>query len=102
MSTWRTAETVISEKNLQCCALLRALLLEVECLSTAVLQSGTCDNQLSDRLLDSAKETCQIRASTEQGLGCACPIIPFFMGNYFQLMKFQTHILVFLGIARVN
>lgn len=65
--------------------------------------SGICDNQLSDRLLDSAsKETCQLCASTGQGLGCLCPILPFFMDNYFHLMKFWTHMLVFLGISRVN
>lgn len=57
--------------------MLRTVLLEVGCLSPAVPQSGTRDNQLSDRLLDSAgKETCQIRASTEQGLGRSCPIVP--------------------------
>lgn len=100
MSSWGTAETVISVKR-QCCALLRTVLLEAGCLSTAVPQSATCDNQLSDRLRGSAsKETSQLCASSEQA-GVFMSHSTIFHG---QLLSSQlwTYILVFLCIARVN
>lgn len=83
------------------------MLLEVGCLSTAVPQSGACDNLLSGRLLDSANKeftdtsvTCFYRARA----GMFKSHRPIFHGQLlsFQLMKFWTHILVFLVIAGVN